>query len=90
MWLSYRLRGLHGPTRIGWAALRQQFGGGGYEQMKTFRQQFREALEMALAVYPDAARRGVKVVEEGLLLAPVDPPVAPRPGGAERIGRPGL
>jgi hypothetical protein len=89
LWLSYRLRGLRGPTRIGWAALRQQFGGGGYEQMKTFRQQFREALEMALAVYPDAARRGVKVVEEGLLLAPVDPPVAPRPGGAERIGRPG-
>ena len=89
LWLSYRLRGLRGPTRIGWAALRQPFGGGGYEQMKTFRQPFREALEMALAVYPDAARRGVKVVEEGLLLAPVDPPVAPRPGGAERIGRPG-
>src|SRR4051812_33934423 len=43
LWLAYRLRSLRGPTRIGWAALRQQFGGGGYGQMKTFRQQFREA-----------------------------------------------
>jgi hypothetical protein len=64
LWLAYRLRGLRGPTRISWPALRQQFGGGGYEQMKTFRQQFREALEMALAVYPEAARRGVRVVED--------------------------
>jgi hypothetical protein len=38
--------------------------------MKTFRQQFREALDLALAVYPDAARRGVRVIGDGLLLAP--------------------
>jgi hypothetical protein len=42
-------------------------------------QQFREALDLALAVYPDAARRGVRVIDDGLLLAPADPPVAPRP-----------
>ncbi len=79
LWLAYRLRGLRGPTRVGWTALRQQFGGGGYEQMKTFRQQFREALDLALAVYPDAARRGVKIVDDGLLLTPADAPIAPRP-----------
>jgi hypothetical protein len=73
LWLAYRLRGLRGPTRVGWTALRQQF---------------REALEMALAVYPEAARRGVRVVEDGLLLAPADPPVAPRAVGAARAGRP--
>ncbi len=84
LWLAYRLRGLRGPTRVSWSALRQQFGGGGYEQIKTFRQQFREALEMALAVYPDAARRGVRLVEDGLLLAPADPPVAPKLGAATR------
>jgi hypothetical protein len=87
LWLAYRLRGLRGPTRISWPALRQQFGGGGYEQMKTFRQQFREALEMALAVYPDAARHGVRIVEDGLMLAPADPPVAPRPVATARAGR---
>jgi hypothetical protein len=89
LWLAYRLRGLRGPLRISGTALRQQFGGGGYEQMKTFRQQFREALEMALAVYPEAARHGVRIVDDGLLLAPVDPPIAQRPAGAVRASRPG-
>ena len=44
---------------------------------------------MRYTVYPEAARRGVRVVEDGLLLAPADPPVAPRPAGAVRAGRPG-
>jgi hypothetical protein len=82
LWLAYRLRSLRGPTKVPWPALRLQFGGGGYQgPMRTFRQQFRGALEMALAVYPDAARHGVRVVEEGLLLAPTAPPVAPRGAG---------
>ena len=72
------MRLLRRPKPIGWAALKQQFGGGAYEEMCTFRQQFREALELALAVYPDAARRGVRVAEGGLVLAPCDPPVAPK------------
>ena len=78
LWLAYRLRSLRGPTPISWTALKQQFGGGGYEEMWTFRQQFREALELALAVYPDAARCGVRVAEGGLVLAPCDPPVTPK------------
>jgi hypothetical protein len=90
LWLAYRLRSLRGPTKVPWPALRQQFGGGGYERMKTFRQQFREALEMALAVYPDAARHGVRVVEEGLLLAPTDPPVTPRQLTSSRPEGPGF
>ena len=49
-------------------------------EMATLRQQFREALDLALAVYPDAARRGVKVADDGLLLTPADAPIAPRPG----------
>jgi hypothetical protein len=78
LWLAYRLRALRGPTPVPWPALRQQFGGGGYSGMFTFRQQFTEALHMALAVYPEAARRGVAATPEGLILRPVDPPVLPR------------
>jgi hypothetical protein len=75
LWLAYRLHSLRGPTRVPWRALKAQFGGGGYEQLFTFKQQFREALMLALAVYPDAARRGVRITEDGLLLNPADPPV---------------
>jgi Plasmid encoded RepA protein len=78
LWLAYRLRALRGPTPVPWPALRQQFGGGGYAGMFTFRQQFREALELALAVYPEAARRGVKVTQENLTMLPCNPPILPR------------
>lgn len=78
LWLAYRLHSLRGPRPVRWHALRQQFGGGRYGQMFTFCQQFGEALDLALAVYPDAARRGVKVVEDGLVLSPCDLPVAKR------------
>jgi hypothetical protein len=79
LWLAYRLHALRGPTPVPWPALRQQFGGGGYQgPMRTFRQQFTEALELALAVYPEAARRGVVITPEGLTLSPCRPPVLPR------------
>jgi hypothetical protein len=79
LWLAYRLHSLRGPTKVPLVALRQQFGAGGYRELWAFRQQFREALELALAVYPEAARRGVVITQEGLTLSPCRPPVLPRP-----------
>jgi hypothetical protein len=76
LWLAYRLHSLRGPTRVSWRALKAQFGGGGYRELFAFRQQFREALELALSVYPDAARHGVRIADDGLLLSPVAPPVS--------------
>lgn len=76
LWLAYRLHSLRGPTRVSWRALKAQFGGGGYRELFAFRQQFREALELALSVYPDAARHGVRIADDGLVLSPVAPPVS--------------
>ena len=75
VWLSYRLHSLKEPRSISWKALHAQFGRG-ISRMDHFRQQFRETLELALAVYPDAnvSHDG----PTGIILKPSRPPVMPR------------
>jgi hypothetical protein len=53
VWLSYRLHSLKEARPISWKALHAQFGRG-ISRMDHFKQQFRETLELALAVYPEA------------------------------------
>jgi hypothetical protein len=72
-WLAYRLHALMQPTRVSWHALHQQFGRN-VRRPDHFREQFRETLALALAVYPDAS---VEVQEWGVVLKPSRPPVSP-------------
>jgi hypothetical protein len=72
-WLAYRLHALAEPTPIGWRALHQQFGRG-VKRLDHFKDQFRDTLALATAVYPDAE---VELHERGVTLRPSRPPVAP-------------
>ncbi|WP_353861948.1 replication protein RepA [Azospirillum formosense] len=74
IWLAYRLHILNRPTPITWLAVFEQFGAG-YSRLRDFRKRFIEALQLALAVYPDAR---VDVEEQGLLLHPSPPPIPER------------
>ena len=74
IWLSYRLHSLTKPTPISWTSLKEQFGPG-YASTKAFRQRFSQALDIALAVYPQAR---VTTEGRGLLLFPSPPPVERR------------
>jgi hypothetical protein len=82
IWLAYRLHTLKGRTPIRWAALREQFGPL-YAEAHTFRRDFRKALAAAVAAYPEAR---VDLAEEGIVLHPSPPPVAPRLLRATRVG----
>lgn len=73
-WLAYRLHSLDIPRQISWKALHAQFGRG-TAQIFHFKPTFRQALELALSVYPDAQ---VEVEERGVTLKPSRPPVAPK------------
>ena len=73
-WLAYRLHALAGPTDVSWAALRAQFGAG-YNVQRVFRRRFKEALELATSVYPDAK---VEVITTGVRLLPSAPAVPAR------------
>jgi hypothetical protein len=75
-WLAYRLHVLGEPTPVSWRALYAQFGQG-FGRLDNFRRKFREVLNLALAVYPEAE---VEQAERGLLLNPSPPPVAGRNG----------
>lgn len=72
-WLAYRLHALSEPTPIGWRALHQQFGRG-VKRLDHFKDQFKDTLNLATAVYPDA---DVDVHERGITLRPSRAPVAP-------------
>jgi hypothetical protein len=72
-WLAYRLHVLTEATPIGWRALHQQFGRG-VKRLDHFKDQFRETLALAMAVYPDA---DLEVHERGVTLKPSRPPIAP-------------
>ena len=76
-WLAFRLRSLKKPTPISWTALHSQFGRG-YSQRAAFKRAFRKALRDALAVYPEAADRGVEETANGFILRQVRPPVLER------------
>ena len=73
-WLAYRLHSLSGPKSVTWKALHAQFGRG-LKSIDQFRWYFKQPLELALAVYPDAQ---VEIDARGLLLKPSRPPVAPK------------
>lgn len=81
IWLAYRLHSLSRPTPITWPAVFEQFGAG-YSRLRDFRKRFVEALQLALAVYPDAR---VEVDEQGLVLHPSPPPIPERK--VHQIGR---
>lgn len=74
VWLAYRLHVLEKSTPVSWHAIKAQFGGG-IARMTNFRATFLPNLKLALAVYREAK---VEVTEQGLLLIPSPPPVAPR------------
>lgn len=73
IWLAYRLHALTRSTPVTWAALHAQFGAG-FRLIRQLKPTFLEALQMALAVYPEA---NVQVEEGGLVLHP-SPPAIPR------------
>lgn len=75
VWLSYRLHALKEPRPVTWKALHAQFGRG-ITRMDHFKQQFRDTLSLALAVYPEA---NVELDgTTGIILKPSRPPVATR------------
>lgn len=74
LWLAYRLHVLTSDKLITWKALKSQFGVG-YKELFHFKPRFTQALHLATAVYPAAK---VEVLDEGIVLKPSRPPVAPR------------
>jgi hypothetical protein len=74
IWLAYRLHSLSRSITVTWPALFEQFGAG-YARLRDFRKRFIEALQLALAVYPDAK---VDINEVGLLMHPSAPPIPER------------
>ena len=73
-WLAYRLHALTVPTPISWKALHAQFGNG-IARIDKFRQCFKDTLDLALSVYPEAK---VEVEGRGVTLKPSRPPVSPK------------
>src|SRR6185312_12245316 len=73
LWLAYRLHVLSSEKLITWRALKSQFGTG-YRELFHFKPRFTQALALATAVYPAAK---VEVLEQGVVLKPSRPPVAP-------------
>jgi Plasmid encoded RepA protein len=74
IWLAYRLHALTADKPVTWKALKAQFGTS-YKELYHFKSKWPKALQLALAVYPDAK---VEITEEGLMLKPSRPPVAPK------------
>jgi hypothetical protein len=74
LWLAYRLHVLTSDKLITWKALKSQFGGG-YKELFHFKPRFTQALALATAVYPAAK---IDVIEQGVVLKPSRPPVAPK------------
>ena len=71
IWLAYRLHSLGKPAPVSWLSLHSQFGSG-FKNLRQFKPTFMEALNLALAVYPEA---DVSVESKGLTLRPSTPAV---------------
>lgn len=71
IFLAYRLHVLDKPTKVSWGSLFKQFGAS-YSEKRFFVARFKDPLELALAVYPEAH---VEVDESGLTLHPSPSPV---------------
>ena len=74
IWLAYRLHALESEKLVTWKALKAQFGTS-YKELYHFKAKWPKALELAMAVYPDAQ---VSLTEEGVVLKPSRPPVSQR------------
>jgi hypothetical protein len=74
LWLAYRLHSLDQLKIVSWNALHLQFGAG-TRLLKHFKPRFARDLELAMAVYPDAA---VELTDDGIRMRPSPPPVPPR------------
>lgn len=71
IFLSYRLHVLERPMPISWKAMHAQFGAG-TANLTVFKQNIKDPLALALAVYPEA---NVDLTEKGLVLHPSPSPV---------------
>jgi hypothetical protein len=71
IWLAYRLHSLTKTMPVSWAAIHAQFGGG-FKLIRQMKPVFVEAVNLALAVYPEAK---VGMEKEGLVLHPSAPAV---------------
>jgi len=80
VWLAYRLHALGKATPITWTAIHGQFGAG-FQLVRQIKPTFTEALNLALAVYPEAR---VDVGKAGIVLHPSPPAV--RKIEARRLG----
>jgi hypothetical protein len=80
VWLAYRLHSLTKTTPVRWSAVHSQFGAG-FKAIRQMKPVFVEALNLALAVYPEAR---VDIEADGLALHPSAPAV-PR-AEARRLG----
>ncbi len=80
VWMAYRLHSLTRPTPVSWTAIHGQFGAG-FRLVRQIKPTFTDALNLALAVYPEAQ---VDVEKDGIVLHPSAPAV-PRPE-ARRLG----
>ena len=80
IWLAYRLHALTRAAPVTWTALHGQFGAG-FKAVRQLKPTFRDALGLALAVYPEAR---VDLDQAGIVLHPSAPAV-PR-AEAKRIG----
>lgn len=79
LWLAYRLHVLRADRLVTWPALKSQFGTG-FSKLYHFKNKFPGTLALATAVYPGAK---VEITEDGVVLKPSRPPVAPKLIGAK-------
>ena len=80
IWLAYRLHSLSKSTPISWPAIHGQFGAG-FRLVRQIKPTFTDALQLALAVYPEAL---VDVGKDSVILHP-SPPAVPK-AEARRLG----
>jgi hypothetical protein len=72
IWLAYRLHALRKDVEVSWPAVYGQFGQG-YGRLRDFRRDFIQALELAVAAYPEAR---VSIGNQGVILRPSRPAIA--------------
>jgi hypothetical protein len=80
IWLAYRLHSLSKETPVSWSAVHAQFGAG-FRLVRQIKPSFTEALQLALAVYPEAR---VGIERDGIVMHP-SPPAVPKTE-ARRLG----
>jgi len=80
IWLAYRLHVLTTDRLVTWKALKAQFGTS-YKELYHFKSKWPKAVQLAMAVYPDAK---VELTDTGVILKPSKPPVAPRASSTRR------